>query len=85
MIPLKAIFPSVVDDPAPKPSWLHLKACNEQVPPQYATRQRVEMVAPAREYLAAVGYNFRRLIRWLRILLRQILAALFAAPSTNPV
>jgi IS5 family transposase len=35
--------------------------------------------------LAAVGYNFRRLIRWLRILLRQILAALFAAPSTNPV
>ena len=23
--------------------------------------------------LAAVGYNFRRLIRWLRLLLRQIL------------
>jgi hypothetical protein len=45
MTSLKAIFPSVVDYPAPKPSWLHLKACNEQVPPQYATRQRVEMVA----------------------------------------
>jgi len=28
--------------------------------------------------LAAVGYNFRLLIRWLRILLRLILAALFA-------
>jgi transposase, IS5 family len=28
--------------------------------------------------LAAVGYNFRRLIRWLRILLCQILAALLA-------
>jgi hypothetical protein len=26
----------------------------EQVPPQYATRQRVEMVAPAREYYVAV-------------------------------
>jgi IS5 family transposase len=25
--------------------------------------------------LAAVGYNFRRLIRWLRPLLRQILAS----------
>jgi hypothetical protein len=24
----------------------------EQIPPQYATRQRVEMVAPAREYYA---------------------------------
>ena len=29
--------------------------------------------------LAAAGYNFRRLIRWLRLLLRQILSALFAA------
>jgi hypothetical protein len=26
----------------------------EQIPPQYATRQRVEMVAPAREYYVAV-------------------------------
>jgi transposase, IS5 family len=34
--------------------------------------------------LAAAGYNFRRLIRWLRILLRQILAALFAEPAINP-
>src|SRR5262245_48839477 len=34
--------------------------------------------------LAAVGYNFRRLIRWLRILLRQILAALCPGPSINP-
>ena len=35
--------------------------------------------------LAAVGYNFRRLTRWLRILLRQILAALYPenlAPQT---
>jgi IS5 family transposase len=28
--------------------------------------------------LAAAGYNFRRLIRWLRILLRFYLAALFS-------
>src|SRR5438477_5466578 len=34
--------------------------------------------------LAAVGYNFRRLIRWLRILLRQILSALFVGPTLNP-
>jgi hypothetical protein len=31
--------------------------------------------------LAAVGYNFRRLIRWLRILLRIILAMLCANPQ----
>jgi IS5 family transposase len=36
------------------------------------------------EELAAVGYNFRRLIRWLRILLCQILAALLAQPAINP-
>jgi transposase, IS5 family len=34
--------------------------------------------------LAAVGYNFRRLICWLRLLLRQILASLFAQPLINP-
>ena len=34
--------------------------------------------------LAAVGYNFRRLIRWLRILLRLFLAVLFAPPNTLP-
>src|SRR3984893_9723019 len=34
--------------------------------------------------LAAAGYNFRRLIRWLRILLWQILSALFAEPAINP-
>jgi IS5 family transposase len=34
--------------------------------------------------LAAVGYNFRHLIRWLRILLRQILSALLAKPVINP-
>ena len=34
--------------------------------------------------LAAAGYNFRRLIRWLRILLRLILAVLFATPNTLP-
>ncbi|MDA9455972.1 transposase [Bradyrhizobium sp. CCBAU 21359] len=34
--------------------------------------------------LAAVGYNFRRLIRWLSLLLRQILASLFLRPSINP-
>jgi IS5 family transposase len=34
--------------------------------------------------LAAVGYNFRRLIRWLRLLLRQILSDLFAEPTINP-
>jgi transposase, IS5 family len=32
--------------------------------------------------LAAAGYNFRRLIRWLRILLRLFLPVLFAPPNT---
>src|SRR5437879_5683324 len=34
--------------------------------------------------LAAAGYNFRRLIRWLRILLRQILNALLGETAINP-
>lgn len=34
--------------------------------------------------LAAAGYNFRRLIRWLSLLLCQILAALFTEPIANP-
>jgi transposase, IS5 family len=34
--------------------------------------------------LAAAGYNFRRLIRWLRILLRQILTVLFPRLLINP-
>jgi IS5 family transposase len=34
--------------------------------------------------LAAAGYNFRRLIRWLRLLLCQILAAFFTEPIANP-
>jgi IS5 family transposase len=34
--------------------------------------------------LAAVGYNFRRLIRWLRILLRLLLTVLFAPPKPLP-
>ena len=34
--------------------------------------------------LAAAGYNFRRLVRWLRHVLRQILAALFAELLINP-
>ena len=38
----------------------------------------------ANAVLAAVGYNFRRLIRWLSLLLRQILASLFLRPSINP-
>jgi IS5 family transposase len=33
--------------------------------------------------LAAAGYNFRRLIRWLRILLHLFLAMLFAPPNTQ--
>jgi IS5 family transposase len=38
----------------------------------------------ANAVLAAAGYNFRRLIRWLRLLLRQILLALLAEPLINP-
>lgn len=33
----------------------------------------------AKAVLAAVGYNFRRVTRWLSLLLRQILSALTAA------
>jgi len=32
--------------------------------------------------LAAVGYNFRLLIRWLRILLCLVLAAILAPPKS---
>jgi IS5 family transposase len=34
--------------------------------------------------LAAVGYNFRRIIRWLRPLLLEILAVLAGQPTINP-
>ena len=34
--------------------------------------------------LAAAGYNFRRLIRWLRLLLRLFLNALFPGLRLNP-
>src|SRR5216683_1289839 len=39
----------------------------------------------ANAVLAAVGYNFRRLIRWLRLLLRRILSALLAVLQPVPV
>ncbi|MDP9099883.1 MAG: hypothetical protein M3N48_12975, partial [Verrucomicrobiota bacterium] len=35
----------------------------------------------ANAILAAVGYNFRRLIHWLRLLVCQILVALMATPN----
>src|SRR3954470_2441813 len=38
----------------------------------------------ANAVLAAAGYNFRRLIRWLSLLLRRILMALTAAIQTAP-
>jgi IS5 family transposase len=38
----------------------------------------------ANAVLAAAGYNFRRLIRWLSLLLRQILSALTVALQTVP-
>jgi IS5 family transposase len=38
----------------------------------------------ANAVLAAAGYNFSLLIRWLRLLLRQILRQLFAAVQLNP-
>ena len=34
--------------------------------------------------LAVAGYNFRRLIRWLTLLLFEIPAALFVKLRTNP-
>jgi len=34
--------------------------------------------------LGAVGYNFRRLIKWLRILLRLFQVMLFAPPNSLP-
>lgn len=40
---------------------------------------------PLHAVLAAVGYNFRRLIRWLTLLLRQILIALTAALQPVPI
>jgi IS5 family transposase len=38
----------------------------------------------ANAVLAAAGYNFRRLIRWLRLLLRKILSVLTPALLTIP-
>jgi IS5 family transposase len=38
----------------------------------------------ANAVLAAAGYNFSLLIRWLRLLLRQILSRLFATLQLNP-
>ena len=38
----------------------------------------------ANPILAAAGYNFRRLIRWLRLLLRLFLNALFPSARLNP-
>ncbi len=38
----------------------------------------------ANAILAAVGYNFRRILAWLRILLRLILAHLIASFAINP-
>lgn len=44
------------------------------------------LVSRAREgsVLAAAGYNFSRLVHWLRLLLREILAALIAVPAAVP-
>ena len=39
----------------------------------------------ANAILTAVGYNFRRILAWLRILLRLILAALLYPLATHPV
>ena len=38
----------------------------------------------ANAILTAVGYNFRRILAWLRILLRLILAALRSACAAHP-
>lgn len=38
----------------------------------------------ANAVLAAAGYNFRRLIRWVRLLLRLFLTALFPGVRFNP-
>jgi transposase, IS5 family len=39
----------------------------------------------ANALLAAVGYNFRRLVRWLSLLLCQILGALIETLQPTPV
>ncbi|MEJ2121349.1 MAG: IS5/IS1182 family transposase, partial [Alphaproteobacteria bacterium] len=38
----------------------------------------------ANAVLSAVGYNFRLILKWLRVLLRLILAALFATIGPAP-
>ena len=43
----------------------------------FGTHTHLRQVLKSYAVLAATGYNFRRLIRWLRLLWRQILAALF--------
>jgi IS5 family transposase len=58
----------------------HLKA-EHRMGRNYLAHRRGDA---ANAVLAAAGYNFRRLIRWLRLLLRQILSALTAALQTVP-
>jgi IS5 family transposase len=42
------------------------------------------MVIANKAILAAARYNFRRLIRWLNLLLRRCLTALFPGLLINP-
>ena len=59
----------------------HLKA-EHRMGRNYLWRRRGDA---ANAVLAAVGYNFRRLIRWLSILWRQFLGALLAVLQPVPV
>ena len=54
--------------------------------PRKAQQEQLETIAgthgdPANAVLAAAGYNFRRLLEWLALLLSSILVAFTAAAS----
>jgi IS5 family transposase len=63
--------------------FCHVRRIGAQ--PEFAARNYLWFSQGANNAaLAAAGYNFRRLIRWLRLLLSLILAALFPGRPINP-
>jgi hypothetical protein len=50
----------------------------------HAERARRSLTRLVARFVNSAGYNFRRLIRWLKLLMRTILIALFPGLLINP-
>jgi hypothetical protein len=71
----------------PESSWpeRHGQGCHRSAP-ELRSRLHLPLILRGdvnNAILAAAGYDFRRLICWLRLLLRQILSALLAEPQSS--